>query len=355
MLPYHERFVARYPDVHALAAAPLDDVLALWSGSVTTAARVNLHRCAQAVSQRTRRRSRARHAARHAARHRLLDRGGDRGVLRRARVAIPRRQRQARKLTRVLGFGGDPAEVANERAVGRGDGAAARARHRALHAGPDGPRRDACWRARRLRRLPVAPDCRARKARQPRALPGEDAPPGAARGARIAALARVARGRVWLEQRPTRRNGRAVDAAAVPGRSVQLVAAAGWPGDARGVADARASADALDWTLHPRRATLARKPVNDAGAVGPLGGAARSAEIALPVPACAACSCRPERCGGRLCRPRPLPRRYSSTIFSRSSGSLSSSSFCLAARLIGRQLAPAVGDPARLLEAVGLR
>lgn len=31
-LPYYERFVARYPDVGALAAAPLEEVLATWSG-----------------------------------------------------------------------------------------------------------------------------------------------------------------------------------------------------------------------------------------------------------------------------------------------------------------------------------
>jgi A/G-specific adenine glycosylase len=30
--PYYERFTARFPDVRSLAAAPLDDVLALWAG-----------------------------------------------------------------------------------------------------------------------------------------------------------------------------------------------------------------------------------------------------------------------------------------------------------------------------------
>jgi len=32
VLPYYERFLARFPDVHALAAAPLEEVLAFWSG-----------------------------------------------------------------------------------------------------------------------------------------------------------------------------------------------------------------------------------------------------------------------------------------------------------------------------------
>ncbi len=49
-LAYYERFVARYPDVSALAAAPLDDVLALWSGLGYYSRARNLHRCAQAVA-----------------------------------------------------------------------------------------------------------------------------------------------------------------------------------------------------------------------------------------------------------------------------------------------------------------
>src|SRR5262249_48302343 len=32
VVPYYERFVARYADARALAAAPLDHVLAEWSG-----------------------------------------------------------------------------------------------------------------------------------------------------------------------------------------------------------------------------------------------------------------------------------------------------------------------------------
>jgi A/G-specific adenine glycosylase len=48
-LAYYERFVARYPDVSALAAAPLDDVLALWSGLGYYSRARNLHRCAQSV------------------------------------------------------------------------------------------------------------------------------------------------------------------------------------------------------------------------------------------------------------------------------------------------------------------
>jgi len=49
VLDYYPRFLHRFPDVQALAAAPLDDVLALWSGLGYYSRARNLHRCAQAV------------------------------------------------------------------------------------------------------------------------------------------------------------------------------------------------------------------------------------------------------------------------------------------------------------------
>jgi A/G-specific adenine glycosylase len=50
--PYFARFLARWPDVAALAAAPLDDVLRLWAGLGYYARARNLHACAQAVAAR---------------------------------------------------------------------------------------------------------------------------------------------------------------------------------------------------------------------------------------------------------------------------------------------------------------
>lgn len=47
VVPYFERFVAALPDVPALAAASLDDVLALWSGLGYYARARNLHTAAQ--------------------------------------------------------------------------------------------------------------------------------------------------------------------------------------------------------------------------------------------------------------------------------------------------------------------
>ncbi len=49
--PYYGRFLQRFPEVQALASAPLDDVLALWSGLGYYSRARNLHRCAQAVVQ----------------------------------------------------------------------------------------------------------------------------------------------------------------------------------------------------------------------------------------------------------------------------------------------------------------
>ncbi|SIP95208.1 A/G-specific DNA-adenine glycosylase [Aromatoleum tolulyticum] len=52
VIPYYARFLARFPDLARLAAAPVDDVLALWSGLGYYARARNLHRAAQAVVTR---------------------------------------------------------------------------------------------------------------------------------------------------------------------------------------------------------------------------------------------------------------------------------------------------------------
>ena len=48
--PYYARFLARWPTVDALAAAPLDDVLKLWAGLGYYARARNLHACARTVA-----------------------------------------------------------------------------------------------------------------------------------------------------------------------------------------------------------------------------------------------------------------------------------------------------------------
>jgi A/G-specific adenine glycosylase len=47
VIPYYERFMQRFPEVHALAAAPVDDVLHLWTGLGYYARARNLHKAAQ--------------------------------------------------------------------------------------------------------------------------------------------------------------------------------------------------------------------------------------------------------------------------------------------------------------------
>jgi A/G-specific adenine glycosylase len=49
VIPYYDRFLERFPTVEALAAAPEDDVLALWSGLGYYSRARNLRRAAQAV------------------------------------------------------------------------------------------------------------------------------------------------------------------------------------------------------------------------------------------------------------------------------------------------------------------
>ena len=51
VIAYYEPFLRRFPDVAALAAAPLDDVLGLWSGLGYYSRARNLHRCARIVAQ----------------------------------------------------------------------------------------------------------------------------------------------------------------------------------------------------------------------------------------------------------------------------------------------------------------
>jgi len=50
--PYFDRFVARWPDISALAAASLDEVLQLWQGLGYYARARNLHACARTLVKR---------------------------------------------------------------------------------------------------------------------------------------------------------------------------------------------------------------------------------------------------------------------------------------------------------------
>src|SRR3989454_6159297 len=51
VVPFYRRFLKRFPSLASLAKAPLDDVLALWSGLGYYARARNLHRAAQAAGR----------------------------------------------------------------------------------------------------------------------------------------------------------------------------------------------------------------------------------------------------------------------------------------------------------------
>jgi A/G-specific adenine glycosylase len=123
VLGYYERFLERFPDVRALAAARLDEVLALWSGLGYYGRARNLHRCAVLVV--------AEHGGEFPATSEALARLP--GIGRSTAAAIAAfcfGERVAildgnvkRVLARLLGFEGDLAEARSERALWQQAGA----------------------------------------------------------------------------------------------------------------------------------------------------------------------------------------------------------------------------------------
>lgn len=117
VLDYYASFLARFPHVKTLAAAPLDEVLGLWSGLGYYSRARNLHRCAQEVV--------ALHGGEFPRSAQLLQTLP--GIGRSTAAAIASfcfGERAAildgnvrRVLTRVLGFDGDLASAGNERSL----------------------------------------------------------------------------------------------------------------------------------------------------------------------------------------------------------------------------------------------
>jgi A/G-specific adenine glycosylase len=50
VIPYFNKFIQQYPDIQALANAPLDEVLSLWAGLGYYARARNLHKTAVSMS-----------------------------------------------------------------------------------------------------------------------------------------------------------------------------------------------------------------------------------------------------------------------------------------------------------------
>ncbi len=208
VLEYYPRFLARFPDVRALAAASLDDVYACWSGLGYYSRARNLHRCAQQVV--------AVHGGEFPRGAAVLETLP--GIGRSTAAAIASfcfGERAAildgnvkRVLTRVLGFGADLATVANERRLWEHaqDLLPSRGLQQAMPAYTQGlmdlgaticlPRNPSCL------LCPVNALCVARAAGNPEQYPVKTRK--LTRGSQSLWLLRAAseEGAVWLEKRP---------------------------------------------------------------------------------------------------------------------------------------------------------
>jgi A/G-specific adenine glycosylase len=253
VLGYYERFLARFPDVATLAAAPFDDVLSLWSGLGYYSRARNLHRCAQAVV--------AEHGGafpRDSATLATLP-----GIGRSTAAAIAAfcfGERAAildgnvkRVLARALGFGDDLATATAERALWQR--AQSLLPQRGVDAYTQGlmdlgatvctarvPRCDAC---------PLAASCVARAEGRPERYPVNTR--RTRRGRRRHALLWLVHGpRLWLVQRPPQGVWASLWSLPEFASTDDLAAlAAGWPGEGRWLAPIEHALTHFDWDLYP--------------------------------------------------------------------------------------------------------
>ena len=290
---YYDRFLQRFPDVAALAAAHQDDVLALWSGLGYYSRARNLHRCARVVV--------AQHAGQFPASSVAL--ATLPGIGRSTAAAIAAfcfAERCAildgnvkRVLTRALGFGDDLAEARHERTLwalaesllpehgveaytqGLMDlGASLCSRRR--------PACDAC---------PLSAQCVALTQGQPEAYPVKTRK--LKRGQRAHALLWLDhQDSVWLVQRP--QTGVWAGLWTLPefdADDTLWALAAAWPGEGRPLPTVQHALTHFDWTLRPCHwrlpATLAAADRHQMEANLPTGRwVTRSAalEMGLPTP-----------------------------------------------------------------------
>ena len=258
VLGYFSRFLERFPDVAALAAAPLDDVLALWSGLGYYSRARNLHRCAQVVV--------AEHGGRFPPSSQALATLPGVGRSTAAAVAaLAYGERAAildgnvkRVLARVLGFDGDLAQAGPERVLWQH--AVALLPEQGVDVYTQGLmdlgatlctlRRPACP------RCPLQQRCAAHAAGEPERYPVKSR--RLKRGRREHALLWLQhRGRHWLVQRPA--TGVWGGLWSLPEHtSLQGLhnALAGWPGAPEVLPTIEHALTHFDWTLRPLRWTL---------------------------------------------------------------------------------------------------
>ena len=202
VVPYFERFVARFPTVGALAAAREDDVLALWSGLGYYARARNLHRAAKEVVARFDGRFPVRFDA-------VLELPGVGRSTAAAIVAFATGEAHAildgnvkRVLARHAGIAGDPSRAAVDAMLWQVAGARLPARDiEAYTQGLMDLGAGVCVREPRCDACPVAGDCVARIEDRTAQLPGRKkrATPGRKH---TSMLVIVCAGEVLLEKRP---------------------------------------------------------------------------------------------------------------------------------------------------------
>ena len=255
---YYARFLQRFPTLDALADAPLDDVLALWSGLGYYSRARHLHRCAQVVQRE--------HGGVFPRSSQALAQLP--GIGRSTAAAIAAfcfGERIAildgnvkRVLTRALGFGADLSRAANEQALWREAQALVPA-HGVEHytqglmdlgATRCSARNPECA------RCPLASLCIAHREGRPEAYPVKTR--RLQRGARAHVLLWLAQGdRLWLVQRPMR--GVWAGLWSLP--EFQTLGALrqrldGWPGRGETLPAIEHALTHFDWSLQPLRWVL---------------------------------------------------------------------------------------------------
>jgi len=258
VLGYYERFLARFPTVADLAAAPQDDVMALWSGLGYYSRARHMHRCAQAVV--------ALHGGEFPrSSQALMTLPGIGRSTAAAIAAFCYGERVAildgnvkRVLTRVLGFEGDLAEAAQERRLWAE--ATGLLPEQGVEPYTQGlmdlgatlcsTRRPHCL------LCPLHEVCAAAADGRPEHFPVKSRKLKRGRREHVWLWLRW-RDRVWLDQRPD--SGVWAGLWSLPefaDASAFDAASVGWPGAGEWLPSFTHTLTHLDWTLHPLRWTL---------------------------------------------------------------------------------------------------
>jgi A/G-specific adenine glycosylase len=258
VLGYYQRFLQAFPDVAALAAAPLDDVLALWSGLGYYSRARNMHRCAQKVVAD----HRGQFPSNSAALATLPGIGRSTAAAIAAfcfgeRVAILDGNVK-RVLSRVLGFSGDLAEAARERELWVL--ATSLLPHEGIEPYTQGLMdlgATLCSaRAPRCESCPVRGTCVAAREMQQERYPVKTRKLKRGRREHVWLWLQW-RDQIWLHQRPA--SGVWAALWSLPefdGAAAFEHASAHWPGLAEVLPSFTHTLTHLDWTLHPLRWTL---------------------------------------------------------------------------------------------------